>query len=504
MRKCMATEQCASLLLTSLVFLFVIIADTKTNDDTVALALHSGTDVNCGDYYQTNALSALENAAINETDIDQALVRSIGTLVRTGWFDPADMQPYRQLPPAAVNSAEHQALAVRAAVEGMVLLKNDPSPLGTFLTLPWSTEGAPSIALIGPMANATSVMQGNYFGQAPYLISPLQALQEAGYTVQYSAGCAVNGTDESGFAAAIATAQQAKYVLYIGGIDQDFEAEQLDRYSIDLPLIQQKMIAALGDALTGQYDKPFATAFFAGGPVDYSVAKDTHVGAILWLGYPGQSGGTALAQILSGAYSPAGRLVTTIYPAAYVDQVSMFDMSFRASKTNPGRTYKFYPEDKQVFSFGDGLSYTTFQLNWFSQLPQELQEMDAGLFVERLEIAALHTSHVANHRGAAVTYRVNVTNTGLVVSDTVVLLFTLPETPDPSLPAKELVGFERVASLQPSQTVQVFFPIQARQLARVNAKGERWLQPGRILLGLDQPTQKVAILELTGLAMRLH
>lgn len=480
-------------------------ADTKTNDDTVALALHSGTDVNCGDYYQTNALSALENLAINETDIDQALVRSIGTLVRTGWFDPADMQPYRQLPPTAVNSAEHQALAVRAAVEGMVLLKNDPSPLGTFLTLPWSTEGAPTIALIGPLANATSVMQGNYYGQAPFLISPLQALQEAGYTVLYSPGCAVNGTDESGFADALATAAKAKYVLYVGGIDQDFEAEQLDRYSIDLPLIQQKMIAALGASLTGDNNKPFTTAFFAGGPVDYSVAKETStVGAILWMGYPGQSGGTAMAQILSGAYSPAGRLVTTIYPAAYVDQVSMFDMSFRASSSNPGRTYKFYPVDQQVFSFGDGLSYTTFELNWFSQQQEAQQTMEAGLVVERLEIAALHASHVSNHRGAAVNYRVNVTNTGAVVSDTVVLLFTLPETPDPSLPAKELVGFERVAALAPSQTVQVFFPIQARQLARVNAKGERWLHPGRIVFGLDQPTKKVAILELTGLAMRLH
>ena len=87
--------------------------------------------------------------------------------------------------------------------------------------------------------------------------------------------------------------------------------------------------------------------------------------AIVWAGYPGQSGGTALFDILTGKAAPAGRLPITQYPAAYVDQVPMTDMKLRQSATNPGRTCEWYT-GSPVFEFGFGLHYTTFSFAWTS------------------------------------------------------------------------------------------------------------------------------------------
>ena len=107
---------------------------------------------------------------------------------------------------------------------------------------------------------------------------------------------------------------------------------------------------------------PITLVILSGGPVDVSAAKaNAKVGAIVWAGYPGQSGGDALAQILFGDVSPSGRLTQTWYPAAFAQQVSMFDMGMRPNATsgNPGRGYRFYT-GTPVFAFGEGMSYTTF------------------------------------------------------------------------------------------------------------------------------------------------
>ena len=98
--------------------------------------------------------------------------------------------------------------------------------------------------------------------------------------------------------------------------------------------------------------------------------------AIVWMSYAGEQGGVALANTIFGANAPAGRLVQTIYPAAYVDAVSMFEMNMPAGASvwppfsSPGRTYRFYT-GTPVFSFGEGLSYTTWSYA-LHQAPQAL------------------------------------------------------------------------------------------------------------------------------------
>ena len=106
-----------------------------------------------------------------EADIDQALVRSFSVLVRLGYFDPPEIQPYRQIPESAVDTNASRQLALESAQQSMVLLKNLDRALPLNITQLLNKR----IALIGPTANATRLMQANYNGVAPYLIDPVTA-----------------------------------------------------------------------------------------------------------------------------------------------------------------------------------------------------------------------------------------------------------------------------------------------------------------------------------------
>lgn len=142
---------------------------TKTIEETVAVALHAGTDLDCDHYYADHAQQALNNKTIVESDIDQALERTFSVLIRLGWFDPPEQQIYRQLNKSNVNTAEAQQLALDAAQESIVLLKN----LNNALPLNIDQLKNKRIALIGPTVNATELMQSSEHGTAPFLIDPI-------------------------------------------------------------------------------------------------------------------------------------------------------------------------------------------------------------------------------------------------------------------------------------------------------------------------------------------
>ena len=146
---------------------------TSTVEDTVAVALHAGTDLNCGDFYSKYTQTALDKKTIVEADIDKALERTFNVLVRLGYFDPPEQQPYRKLSKTDVDTVEARQLSLAAAQESIVLLKN----ANKILPLNMDQLQNKKIALIGPTANATVLMQGNYFGKAPYLIDPVAAFQ---------------------------------------------------------------------------------------------------------------------------------------------------------------------------------------------------------------------------------------------------------------------------------------------------------------------------------------
>jgi len=127
---------------------------TQTGADTVAVALHAGTDLDCGYFYANHTQEALDNKTIVEADIDQALERTFDVLVRLGYFDPPELQPYRQISRDDVYTDESIQLALEAAQQSIVLLKN----INKSLPLDMDQLKNKRIALIGPNANATELM----------------------------------------------------------------------------------------------------------------------------------------------------------------------------------------------------------------------------------------------------------------------------------------------------------------------------------------------------------
>ena len=129
---------------------------TSTPEQAVADALNAGTDLDCGTFYPTYLGAAYQQGLYNISTLDRSLIRRYASLVKLGYFDPAASQPYRQYTWADVDTTSSQALALQAAEEGIVLLKNDGTlPLSSSLKL---------LALIGPWGMATTQMQGNYYG----------------------------------------------------------------------------------------------------------------------------------------------------------------------------------------------------------------------------------------------------------------------------------------------------------------------------------------------------
>ncbi|PCH44282.1 glycoside hydrolase family 3 protein [Wolfiporia cocos MD-104 SS10] len=448
-----------------------------TRELTVADAINAGTDLDCGTYYPAHLSAAYDEGLYNISTLDRALIRQYASLVKLGYFDPAENQPYRYIGWENVSTPEAQELAYTAAVEGITLLKNDG-------TLPLSPE-IKTLALIGPWANATTQMQGNYYGQPPYLISPLMAAEALGYTVYYSPGPGVDDPTTSSFPAAFAAAEAADAIIYAGGIDTTVEAEGMDRYTLDWPGVQPDFIDQLS-----QFGKPLIVLQMGGGQIDDScLTPNPGVNALIWGGYPGQSGGTALLDIIVGKAAPAGRLPITQYPIDYVYQIPMTDMALRPSATSPGRTYMWYT-GTPVFPFGYGLHYTNFT--------STLAQPSAATY----DIATLvgGCAGVAHPDLCAFeSFAVNVTNTGsTTTSDYVALLFLAGEHGPAPYPNKVLVAYDRLHAIAPGSSQTATLNLTLGSLARVDDYGNTVLYPGEYELQLDYDAQATASFTLTG------
>lgn len=317
---------------------------TKTTSETVRVALAAGTDLDCGTFYQKYALGAANASGLAA----ESVTRLFAARIRLGEFDPVAVRP--SAPLSSINSPAHRALALETARQGLVLLKNDNLLPLWFLS---------SIALIGPHANATTAMLGNYFGVAPEIISPVEGFKRYVPEVTLARGCVdVRCESDELFAEAEKAAADADVAVLFLGIDGTIENEGLDRTSLALPGLQNDLCVRMRKAVRGA----LVVIVMSGGPVDLGPCSE-YAQALIWTGYPGQMGGAAIADAVmqAGNFSPVGRLPFTVYPANYtLQQPSMFNMSFQAG---PGRTYMYY--DSPVFPFGYGLSYVNFEFAIF-------------------------------------------------------------------------------------------------------------------------------------------
>ena len=194
-------------------------------EEAVYDALAAGMDTECGKWFDLHLNNSVHSGLVTMDMVDRALSNLLSIHFRLGRFDLAGTG-FDSLGWNDVNSAQNQELAKDAARQSVVLLKNEN------LALPISTDSFQSIAVIGPNADATKTMQGNYAGHAPYLISPVQAIRDSigKDRVNYAMGCEIESTSTEGFQAAEQAALVSDVILLVVGIDQSQEREGHDRY----------------------------------------------------------------------------------------------------------------------------------------------------------------------------------------------------------------------------------------------------------------------------------
>jgi Glycosyl hydrolase family 3 C-terminal domain len=255
-------------------------------------------DVDCGEHMQKYSSSALQKKLITEADIDRAISNQFAIRMRLGLFNgnPTKQKDYGSIGKDQVCAQAHRDLALQAALEGIVLLKN------TDKLLPFSKTQVSSLAVIGPNANNASILLGNYQGPPCVSVTPLDALKGYAKDTKFVAGCSKaacnSGVD---IKQAVQAATAADHVVLFMGLSLDQEREDFDRSDLLLPGSQQELVTSVAKAAK----KPVTLVLLCGGPVDVSFAKsDPKIGAIMWAGYPGQAGGHAIAQILFGEYNP--------------------------------------------------------------------------------------------------------------------------------------------------------------------------------------------------------
>ncbi len=509
---------------------------TATLPEAAALALKAGDDLDCGGTYN-NLVAAVQQGLVTEADVDRALHRVLAGRFRLGMFDPPENNPYSKYTLADVDTPENQALALRAARESIVLLKNSG-------VLPLDRTKIKRLAVIGPNAAARPMLLGNYNGMPSRSVTLLEGIRTAvgaGIEVTTAPGCPIvpgaaqsraqaAGGDEAGagggptlpgiaaltvalnltlaqiaaikpilamdeagaanalrqriktadarvlglekidalltpaqrpelagfaggpigvpptpeltgpdapdFKAALALARDADAVIFVGGIDSSIEGEEIrglvldgfsggDRTKIELPAVQTELLKAL--QATG---KPVILVNCSGSAMAMPW-EDSNLPAVLQAWYPGQAGGTAVADVLFGNYNPSGRLPVTFYRTT-ADLPPFEDYSMA------NRTYRFFT-GTPLYAFGHGLSYTQFTY-----------------------AAAKAASPTVANRGE-IKLIVEVTNSGPRDGDEVVQVYAR-ETglTDPTRPRQNLVGFQRITLAKGQKaTVSITIPASA-------------------------------------------
>jgi len=360
------------------------------------------------------------------------------------------------------------------------------------LSLP--TNQNTTIALIGSWANATTQMQGNYFGNPPYLISPLAALQASSLKVNYALGTEINSLSTVNFSAAISAAKKSDAIVFAGGIDNTIEAEGQDRFNLTWTGNQLELISELS-----KLGKPLVVLQMGGGQIDSSSLKSNKkVNALVWAGYPGQSGGQAILDILTGKRTPAGRLVSTQYPADYVNEFPQTDLGLRPNKTsgNPGQTYMWY-SGKPVYEFGSGIFYTTFK--------ETAQGMKGSITASIDSIVGqAHPGYEYLEQAPIVQFSVSVRNVGHLASDYSAMLFASTKNGGPApYPNKWLVGIDRLKNIKPSQAETMTITVPIGAMARTDELGNSGLYPGTYKLALNNEESVTLDVQLTGNATLL-
>jgi beta-glucosidase len=421
-------------------------------------ALNAGTD---SEMVSTNfrdfGAQLVSSGQVSMRRINDAVRRILRVKFRAGLFE----HPYVDVSQAESKQLlpENRAAARRAASRSVVLLKND----GTPPVLP--LDPSKSTAVIGPLGDDRHDMLGPWWGRGDDndAISLFQGLHERNSNTTYTPGCTLSNNelydpanecaDTSGFAAAVAAAQNAQQVVLALGETREMSGEAESRSMLDLPGKQEELIQAI--KATG---KPFVVVLFNGRPL---VLEDVvnNSPAILEAWFPGIEAGHALADVLFGDVNPGGKL-----PVSFPRNEGQVPIYYNHKPT--GRpcdpTGKWNSRHRDIttctpqFEFGYGLSYTTFDI---TNLRLSSETMDA--------------------RSGSVTVSADVTNTGSRAGDEVAQLYIWDPVASISQPIRRLRGFERV-TLQPGQTRTVSWTLGRKDVGFYDNDSRFRVENGRI------------------------
>lgn len=393
----------------------------------------AGSDLDDGSY--AIALpKALSEGLLTEKEIDQSLRRVLTVRFRLGEFDSPEMIPYSKLGPDVIDSPAHRTLALRTAQESIVLLANDNH------LLPLDKNKLQTIAVIGPFADYAQTGP-NYTGEYSKFVKPLEGIQEkvgSATKVLYARGSGIMETDnpEASVTEAVSVARQADVAILFVGTNQLLEREGLDREFLNLPPVQLTLVQKVMQA-----NPKTVIVLLNGGPISLAPpyagggqrSRMMRYPTVLDMFWAGEEGGTAIADVLFGDYDPAGRLPYTVYATERsLPPMTEYDIS-------KGFTY-MYLDEKPVFAFGHGLSFTNFDYSNLS-LSSTRVESDGSVQVH-----------------------VDVKNTGDRAGDEVVQLYVHSNDNSAVQPKEQLQGFERI-SLKPGEMKTVSFSLPIEQLS---------------------------------------
>ncbi len=437
-------------------------------------AINAGNDLCMGnqekwstDQYYHSVPPAIKKGTVDIATVDTSVHRIIKTKMLLGLMDKKFPGANR----SAINTKEHQLLSRHADQKAMVLLKNNDN----ILPLPKNKK----VLVIGPNA---AVPRNNIKGSSTvepfYTVTPLQGIESkiGAKNVTYIQGVENDGFKISQFKKVYEAAEDADYIIFVGGLNASFEGEQWwtdgvmfkgDRSTSALPSIQKLLLKELADR-----GHDVVTVLMSGGIMSIN-ESEKHMKALLYAFYTTQEGGNALADILFGDYNPAGRLPVTM-PIAD-STLPKWDDDFTNDYTGG---YRYYDETKKgyQYAFGHGLSYSTFKYSNLTITPKNPK------------------------RGDKITVTLDVKNTSKRSGEEVVQLYIGNTATKSWRPKKELKNFNRVA-IAAGEKKSISFIIEMEDLYVFNPQLKTYsVSPGTYTISVGGSSDALPLSKTISLA----
>nr|WP_244993513.1 glycoside hydrolase family 3 N-terminal domain-containing protein [Curtobacterium flaccumfaciens] len=449
----------------SVAFLEVMHGIAADRGEAAALALEAGIDVELptGDAYLAPLVERVRSGQVDEALVDRAVLRVLRQKERLGLLEP---DAFAEDAPTGIDldTPLHQALARQLAAKSLVLLSNDSGTVDSTTPVLPLAPGA-SVAVIGPNADRAEALQGCYsfanhvlashpdlpLGFAIPTVREAVALALGPAAVRFAAGCAVTGDDRAGFADAVAVASASDVAVVVVGdqaglFGRGTVGEGNDTESLDLPGVQRELVEAV--VATGT---PTVMVLLTGRPYAIGWALDgdqPRPAAVVQAFFPGEGGGLAIADLLTGAASPSGRLPLSLprsagaQPFTYLHPRLGGPSDVTAADSTPVRP------------FGFGLGYTDFA---HDELVVDPDVRSDGVFT------------------ASVTVR----NTGSRDGEDVVQLYGHDVHGSVTRPEVQLLGYARVA-LAAGESARVRFRVPVQRFAFTDRRMRKVVEPGDV------------------------